>query len=352
MTDCSATQLDLLAADTRLYITDEPPKSPTSAPHFILASPTRTSPSKPLTSPTFTSLKTPSSPTAFRKLDLTSTTLPGPRSRDTLQDFRFEKAHSRAERQEKQLRNIEKERAQHEKVQLERLLEGLQGPDWLRVMGISGVVEGERKRWDDKRTFFIREVRALIEKFRLWKEEERRRKVEKDTSIQDDEDECDESEAEDEEEAEAMEDAESPAASHASSPTDVDALAALQLHHETLTASGHKPVPRRRGLSGGAFFAPIHELAERPFTSFFSKPHQRAAALEKNRRTGRTKFAFGQPVPDMEERNFALPPEYITPQALKVSARSRRLQRRNVKPTRRKSPVLERPGGRSPHRKM
>ena len=74
----------------------------------------------------------------------------------------------------------------HEKVQLERLLEGLRGHDWLRVMGISGITETEKKLYEPKRDHLIREVKILLEKFRLWKEEEKRRKVEKEE--EDDED--------------------------------------------------------------------------------------------------------------------------------------------------------------------
>ena len=227
-------------------------------------------------------------------------------------------------------------------MQLERLLEGLQGPDWLRVMGISGVVEGERKRWEDKRAWFIREVRALIEKFRLWKEEERRRKMEKDTSTRgDDEEESEEENVDEEDEDEEEEDDDdepdelNPATSNGTNYTDVDALAALQLHNETLSASGPTPGPRRqrRPTVSGFEMPPAPPPVEQPFVSFFSKPHQRAAALEKHRRTGRTRFAFGHPVPDMEQRDFRLPGEFITPQSLKASARSRRLQRRNVKST-------------------
>ena len=278
---------DPLDADTRLYVSEDPPKSPTATRRFVLASPTS---SRPLQSPTTPTLKPPSSPTSYQTVRLNPTA----RVRgEALSDALFERAHHRAERQEKQLRNIEKERAQHEKVQLERLLEGLQGPDWLRVMGISGVVEGERKRWEDKRLFFVREVRTLIRKFRLWKEEERRRKLERDASIRGESEES------------------------ASVSTDVDALAALQLHTETLSATAPEP--------------PAPPPIEQPFTSFFAKPHQRAAALEKTRRSGRTRFAFGQPLPDMDEAEFQLPQEFITPQALKAGARSRRVQRRNTK---------------------
>ncbi len=70
---------------------------------------------------------------------------------------------------------------------------------------------------------------------------------------------------------------------------------------------------------------------DRPFTSFFAKPHQRAAALDPARRTGRTRpLAFGQPVPEPIERSFALPRDFLTPAAIRASARSRRLQRRTT----------------------
>lgn len=88
------------------------------------------------------------------------------------------KAHRRLERQEKRLRNIERDRAQHGKIQLDRLLNELYGHDWLRVMGITGVItEAERKLYELKRAFFIREISALVDKFGEWKEEEKRRKA-------------------------------------------------------------------------------------------------------------------------------------------------------------------------------
>ena len=60
---------------------------------------------------------------------------------DPLPDSLFEPIHRRAERLERSIRNSEKGRAQHEKDQITRLLEGLQGHDWLRVMGVSGITE-------------------------------------------------------------------------------------------------------------------------------------------------------------------------------------------------------------------
>ena len=92
--------------------------------------------------------------------------------KDPLHDDVYLKIHRRLERQEKQLRNIEKERAMHEKSQLERLIDGLKGHDWLRVMGISGITDGEKKAYEPKRDHLIGEVKILLGKFRLWKEEE------------------------------------------------------------------------------------------------------------------------------------------------------------------------------------
>ena len=236
---------------------------------------------------------------------------------DPLSDDIYFKAHRRAERQEKQLRNIERERAQHEKVQLERLLEGLKGHDWLRVMGISGITDSEKKSFESKRDWFVREVTFLIDKFRRWKEEEKRRKVEKELSVKADEEEDDE----DEDEAGGS------SGNSAISPQDVDALAALQLQNESVSASRTK----RKGKH--AILASLQPPPlERPFTSFYSKPYMREAALGKHRR-GRTRFAFGQIVPELAERPFDLPREMLTDDAIRASARSRRRARRESKDT-------------------
>ena len=253
---------------------------------------------------------------------------------DPLQSSVFQKAHRRAERQEKQLKNIEKERAQHEKVQLERLFDGLRGPDWLRVMGISGITEGERKSWEGKRAWCIREVGALLEKFRLWKEEERRRRLEKEISAQDDDE-------DEHEETSASEADRSSLPAHASpASSDVDALAALQLHNETLSATKvrsygpgrrtTKPKPATKQLPSASVPLPAAETIQRPITSFFAKPHQRAAALDKNRRSGRNKLAFGQPVPEPIEMEFSLPEDMLSEDTLRSNARSRRRVRRGT----------------------
>ncbi|KAK8162771.1 something about silencing, SAS, complex subunit 4-domain-containing protein [Phyllosticta citrichinensis] len=230
---------------------------------------------------------------------------------DPLGDDVFFKAHRRAERKEKQLRNIEKERAMHEKVQLERLLDGLLGHDWLKVMGITGITDSEKKEYEPKRDYFIAEVRALVDKFRVWKEEEKRLRVEKEQAQHA------KGEEEDDVEDEVVPDS-----------SDEDAGAARQLQQEAISASGSsasKPKPPP---------APVYKWwlrepsPEKPFTSFYSKPHLRAAALGQQRH-GRNVTAFGQPIPELPEQEFCLPDDFITPEALAALEREKRRKRRS-----------------------
>lgn len=239
---------------------------------------------------------------------------------DPLTDAVYFKAHRRAERQEKQLRNIEKERAQHEKVQLERLLEGLKGHDWLRVMGINGITESEKKLFEPKRDYFIKEVTVLIEKFRMWKEEEKRRKAAKEQNLLDKESRCDTA---------------STCDGHASTPSEVDASAARQLQKEANSVIGPRSGRRKKPPAPAPTSAPAPAPAEplppeKPFTSFFPKPYLRDAAIGKHRR-GRTKIAFGLPIPDFLEKDFTLPPDMLSQGAIAASARSRRRARRESK---------------------
>jgi hypothetical protein len=135
------------------------------------------------------------------------------------------------ERQEKQLRNIERDRAQHEKIQLERILSELQGHDWLRVMGISGITDSEKKLYEPKRAYFVKEVSTLIDKFRAWKEEEKRRRMEKEQALETE----DEDEAMPEAEVEESVAAGTPQVE--GTPPDADVDAAHQLQVEAMAAS-------------------------------------------------------------------------------------------------------------------
>lgn len=178
--------------------------------------------------------------------DCTTIELPTPALQpagvDPLGDELYFKAHRKFERQEKQLRNIERDRAQHEKQALDRLLEELRSPEWLRVMGIVGVHESDKKLYEPKRQILIQELVALVNKFQAWKDEEKRRRLLKEKPQA----------AETEQESRRPRKRSRPAEEAESSPvpgtdtpstpdpSDVDAWAARQLHQEARSASGAK----------------------------------------------------------------------------------------------------------------
>ena len=216
------------------------------------------------------------------------------------------------------MKNGDKERAQHEKYQLERLLDDLRGPDWLKTLGISGITETEKKRYEPKRVLFSRETHALIDKFKWWKEEEKRRKLERDQALLE---EAAELEHEGEEE-EANASSRSPSTQPPTS-SEIDALASQQLLEEVKSANKRKKLALPDPLSPPP--PPIHK----PFTSFFSKRHLRDAAVS-GRQRGRTVLAFGHPVPELEDLELLLPDEILTEEAIRASQRSRRRRKRDV----------------------
>lgn len=246
---------------------------------------------------------------------------------DPLTDEHFLKSHRRAERKEKQLRNIEKERAMHEKVQLDRLLEGLQGHDWLRVLGITGITDGEAKKYEAKRDYFIAEVKALVDKFRQWKEQEKRLKLQREAAI-----------AAAEEEEEGEEGSDEPSSSPNPPSSEMNDSAALQLQQETASSLKQQTFKIKLASTKNKhhIFSPRTPLPppppplapEEPITSFYAKRHLRDAALGKARHAGRNVTAFGHAVPELEEVEFELPDEYISQDVLRANAREKRRRKR------------------------
>lgn len=334
--------IELLTEDTLVYITDEPLKSVRST----TSSPNRTK--QPSNNPPF--------PTSFykrgfhelphtngRNLEISST-LDNAEvidfssderhtrniTEDPLSDEYYFKAHRRAERSEKQLRNIEKERAQHEKVQLERLYDGLKGHDWLKVIGISGVTESEKKSYEPKRDHFIHEVGTLLSKFKEWKEEEKRRKFERERASTTDAEEDDDGEEEAVYEGKGDNEVENNrswivldgAIERKSFNRNKSVRKGQLLGSRTIIGRS-----RRHPSSHTEILSP---LMEKPFTSFYSKPYLRDAAIGKRRR-GRTRFAFGQPLPEIPYRAFELPPSILSEEVLAANARRRRAAKREGK---------------------
>jgi hypothetical protein len=230
---------------------------------------------------------------------------------DPLSDEYFEKLHKRPERQEKALRNSDKGRAQHEKDQIIRLLEGLLGHDWLKLMGVTGITDSRRKEYEPAREYFIKGCEAILEKFRNWKDEEKRRKLKKEQALA---------------EAGADSEMDDDARSNGDPPdfSDIDASAERQLHEENIARSSSSR--RNRKKTGTIVYR--EPEPEREFKSFFAKPYLRTAALGKHRRSNRSVYAWGHPLPEVPEQDFDLPEEYRDEETLRTHARRKRVSRR------------------------
>ncbi|KAJ8104876.1 hypothetical protein ONZ43_g7649 [Nemania bipapillata] len=309
------------------------------------------------------------SPTPFLYIvnfDLPKTDHYGNISEDPLPDAHFAPTHRKAERLEKSIRNTERGRAQHEKDQIIRLLGELQGHDWLRTMGVNGVTESRRKSFEPARDHFIKGCQAILDKFRLWSQEEKRRKLERERALAeetDEEEEEEEEEAEDEEEEEEIEEEEeygeddvdeNDCSDSGGSMNDVDMAdvgnesgddptsddeppeysdvdgAARQLLDEAMERARYAASTSPRRIRGEPPPSTL-DLAPREFTSFFEKQHQRDAALNKERRRGRTILAWGHPVPETSECDFELPDFCLDEDTLKAHARQKRRDRRQRK---------------------
>ncbi|CZS95370.1 hypothetical protein WAI453_011341 [Rhynchosporium graminicola] len=245
---------------------------------------------------------------------------------DPLSDAYFDSIHRKPERQERAIRNMDKGRAQHEKDQVIRLLEGLQGYDWLKLMGVSGITESKKREYEPAREYFLRGCEAIIEKFRIWKELEKQKKLEREAAVAEAEAEA---EQEIEEPLEVVEEEEEGDVSDGDPPdySDVDASAARQLHEEAVARSA--PSTRHPETKPELELIPEeHQMVEKEFKSFYKMPHLREAALGKHRRSHRSASAWGYPVPEVTETDFDLPEEYRDEETLKIRARRKRRDRR------------------------
>ncbi|OBT92745.2 hypothetical protein VE01_09147 [Pseudogymnoascus verrucosus] len=235
---------------------------------------------------------------------------------DPLPDSYYDIPHRRGKRLEMSIRNSEKGRAQHEKDQVARLLEGLQGHDWLKVMGVSGITESKKKEFEPAREHFIKGCQGILDKFRSWKDEEKRRKLEKDKAL-----------------AEAAQEGEDESEESDGDPpdySDVDHAAAMQLHEEAIARSApHTSTKRKAEKRAKVEFEELPmDRVEKEFKSFYKKPHLRQAALGKQRKSGRSVSAWGHPIPEVSEVDFDLPEELKEEAAKDTTARRKRRVRR------------------------
>ncbi|KAB8621908.1 hypothetical protein FH972_026017 [Carpinus fangiana] len=334
---------EILNAKSTLFITDKPSKTqdlpirPSSSPQKAHHS---TTPRKlHTTGVNGTSLGSPSSPLKPSRdlindpADVSRVDLSRFRSdaskiqKDPLPDAAFIQTHKRAERKEKNLRNIEKEHAMFEKGQLERLLEGLRGPDWLKVMGLTGITDGDKRSFEVKRDHFLYGVKSLLHKFESWREQERELKLGKDQTMADDEvvERYDLNSSELlSDQADHSDGSSLNAGADTSDPQLLQrAKAVLKLHPNSAVIQ----TTMDRYLSYSKLADETEDM--RPLTSFYGKKYMRDASLS-GRRRGRTVLAFGQPLPEPTRRDFSLPQEVLSEHVLASNARRRRVLKRKA----------------------
>lgn len=215
---------------------------------------------------------------------------------DPLPPSHFFKAHRRMEVSEKRLRNIERERVAHEISKLETQMEVLKGNDWLKALGFErtyGMGVEERKRLEVIKDDVVAELEGIMEKYKYWREDEKRKRRRDDRRKGRRgraESEVVEQEVVEEEVEEEEEDAE-----------------------EEVTIPS-TPLNKRGAVSGGKtpkHVEQIRKMEESPFVSFYKKPHLRAQALKQSRRSVRNLTAFGVSLPAFLEKEFELPVEII-----------------------------------------
>jgi hypothetical protein len=233
-------------------------------------------------------------------------------------------------------------------------MEGLQGHDWLRTMGVSGITESRKKTFEPARQHFIKGCKSILEKFKAWGLEEKRRKQEKDRALAEEArareeeeedieeaevDENDEQMDEDDEEAvdgEPLDDEDADGSRSGRRDTDppdssdVDESIAKQLREDAMFRSKvAAKSTSKRGRTAKTEKPPDPEPEPvKEIASFFEKKYQRDAALSKSRRKGRTVMAWGHPVPEPSEADFELPEDVRDGETMKAHARRKRRDKR------------------------
>ena len=316
--------LDLLEPETPILIVDTAPSMPKPRWRSSTSPTKRSKPRKPDPTTSDTSSTPAESQPAFRQfssdlfsnlhnaqqIDLAmfgSLSAVQDAKEDPLADELYKGPHLREERKEKGIKSQETVASLYARAHIAQLLEGLQGPDWLKTLGVRGVVtEAKQVGFKEARTYFIKKCVAYLRKCKEWKEVEKRRGTAKKRKAEKlEEDDGNDS------------DGDPPDYS------DVDYAAAMQLHAEAVKRSA--PYGGRNRSRGGS--APPSKVVkpQKPITSFFAKPHLREAALStKRRRSNRGVLAFGSPIPDVPEKEFELSDEIRKAVAAARSQRSPR----------------------------
>lgn len=248
---------------------------------------------------------------------------------DPLADDLYIKPHRGMGREEKRLRNVERDKAAYDKQRYEERLEKLRGTDWIKTFNLGGIaVKLSSSEMEKRRQVVIKWHETLLEKFKAWKEEERRQKAAKGGRLS-------RSMTNSQERGTAeSEDLHGRAARNDDNDEQVDEeediYAIVDDSDDAGDNSYHSKQHRHTSkLSKGVHRFPYAESPKkklpdlRPFTSFYNKSHMRLAAVSTGRKSSRNLTAFGEPLPEIEEKEFLLPDEFFQQTARHMRARRR-----------------------------
>ncbi|KAF8456170.1 hypothetical protein BGX38DRAFT_65533 [Terfezia claveryi] len=188
---------------------------------------------------------------------------------DPLKDFQYEQPHKKHSMKEKRWRNIENEKSQQLYNKLRNELDKLKGPEWFKVLGLNRA----NPEAISKREQLIQSMERELSKQKRFTEELRKQKRAK--------------------------------ADRTTSPEHLKPPVQNRRRSRSATLDngwddleGEHPSKSRKTLEV--------KVAEKPFTSFFSKPHLRNAATKHWRKSGRHAQAFGHQLPPIPQIDFDL----------------------------------------------
>lgn len=248
---------------------------------------------------------------------------------DPLCDEYFELMHRKPARAERTLRKTEKERAQHEKDQVIRLLQGLQGHDWLKLMGISGVTESKKRDYEPAREYFTHGCESIIAKFKLWRDEEKR-KLAKTTAGSCESTLCSK-------QGYSVSVTSATLGNNHSIYNDSDTTPSQQLHREETVASSassfsttkcqpHAGWPHTRSQPE------THTSTSNSVEFYFSECNDADADCQKEKSKKIPSYPcvyiWGHPLFELPEREFNLPEELLDQESLRTHARKKRRAQR------------------------
>jgi len=191
---------------------------------------------------------------------------------DPLKDFQYEQPHKKHSMKEKRWRNIENEKSQQLYNKLRNELDKLKGPEWFKVLGLNRA----NPEAISKREQLIQSMERELSKQKRFTEElrkQKRAKADRTTSPE-----------------------------HLKPPVQNR----RRSRSTTLDNGGDDVEGEHSSKSRKTLAPPEVKVEEKPFTSFFSKPHLRNAATKNWRKSGRHAQAFGQQLPPIPQIDFDL----------------------------------------------